>query len=446
MDHSRALPTFPAEPIHRLTTPLKHCLHIEAAGGIVLLAATIVALFFGNSPWAAAYQHFWHTPIGFSVGAWRMEHSLAHWINDGLMVLFFFLVGLEVKYELILGELRDTRQAILPIMAALGGMLVPAGVFLAIQHEGAAARGWGIPMATDIAFVVGCMAVLGKRMPHGLRVMLLTLAIADDIGAILVIAIGYSTGVDMTALAWAGGGLLAIAAIARLGVRAFLPYIILGVAVWYAFLVSGVHATLAGVLLGLMTPARHYVGPELFREFLDSSTTLITAEDTPAQRKLLEQANLLRQAARETVSPLAYLQTLLHPWVTFVVLPIFALANAGVAIDVEQLFSPLALAVMFGLLLGKPVGVFLFSWASIRLGIAPLPVRTTWPMLFGGACLAGIGFTMALFIATLAMTDAAMLDQAKLGVLSGSVLSAMLGMGILWRLPMPEEQATAEAL
>ncbi len=439
MDHPRANPALPAEPIHRLTTPIKHYLHIEAAGGIVLLAATIVALFFGNSPWAAAYHHFWHTPVGFSVGAWRMEYSLEHWINDGLMVLFFFLIGLEVKYELILGELRDTRQAILPIMAALGGMVVPAAVYLAIQHEGTAARGWGIPMATDIAFVVGCMAVLGKRVPHGLRVMLLTLAIADDIGAILVIAIGYSTGVDFTALAWAGGGLLAIAAIARLGVRAFLPYILLGIAVWYAFLVSGVHATLAGVLIGLMTPARHYVGPELFREFLDSSATLITAEDTPAQRKLLEQANRLRQAARETVSPLAYLQTLLHPWVTFLVLPIFALANAAVKIDVGQLFSQVALAVMLGLLIGKPVGVFLFSWISVKLGIAPLPARTTWPTLFGGACLAGIGFTMALFIATLAMTDTAMLEQAKLGVLSGSVLSAVLGMGILWSMPVPEK-------
>jgi len=354
-------------------------------------------------------------------------------------VLFFFLIGLEVKYELTLGELRDTRQAILPIMAALGGMLVPAGVYLAIQHEGAAARGWGIPMATDIAFVVGCMAVLGRRMPHGLRVMLLTLAIADDIGAILVIAVGYSTGVDMTALAWAGGGLIAIAALAKLGVRAFLPYIVLGIAVWYAFLVSGVHATLAGVLLGLMTPARHYIGPELFREFLDSSTTLITAEETPEQRRLLEQAKRLRQVARETVSPLAYLQNLLHPWVTFLVLPIFALANAGVAIDVDELFSPVSLAVMLGLLIGKPVGVFLLSWASIKLGIAPLPARTTWPMLFGGACLAGIGFTMALFIANLAMTEGALLEQAKLGVLAGSVLSAVLGMAILWSLPMPQE-------
>jgi len=434
------LPALPREPIHRLTTPIKHYLHIEAAGGIVLLLATIAALFFGNSPWAEAYHHFWHTPIGLSVGEWRIEYSLEHWINDGLMVLFFFLIGLEVKYELILGELRDTRQAILPIMAALGGMVVPAGVFLAIQHEGSAARGWGIPMATDIAFVVGCMAVLGKRVPHGLRVMLLTLAIADDIGAILVIAVGYSTGVDLTALAWAGGGLLTIIILARLGVRAFLPYIIVGVLVWYAFLVSGVHATLAGVLIGLLTPARHYVGPELFREFLDSSATLITAEETPEQRLLLEQANRLRQAARETVSPLAYLQTLLHPWVTFLVLPIFALANAGVAIDVAQLASPLALAVMLGLLVGKPVGVFALSWLSIKLRIAPLPARTNWARLLGGACLTGIGFTMALFIANLAMTDAAMLDQAKLGVLSGSVLSAVLGMAILWWLPVPQEE------
>lgn len=437
MNPPRTLPALPREPIHRFTTPIKHYLHIEAAGGIVLLLATIVALFFGNSPWADAYHHFWHTPVGMTIGEWRIEHSLEHWINDGLMVLFFFLIGLEVKYELILGELRDTRQAILPIMAAIGGMVVPAGVFLAIQHEGSAARGWGIPMATDIAFVVGIMAVLGKRVPHGLRVMLLTLAIADDIGAILVIAVGYSTGVDLTALAWAGAGLVTIAAMARLGVRAFLPYIIMGVLVWYAFLVSGVHATLAGVLIGLMTPARHYVGPELFREFLDSSATLITAEETPEQRRLLEQANRLRQAARETVSPLAYLQTLLHPWVTFLVLPIFALANAGVTIDFAQLASPLALAVMLGLLVGKPVGVFVMSWLSIKLRIASLPARTNWARLIGGACLTGIGFTMALFIANLAMTDTQQLAQAKLGVLTGSVLSAVLGMGILWWLPVP---------
>ena len=429
---SYSRPTLPFEPIHRLTHPIKHYLHIEAAGGIVLLLATITALILGNSPWAEAYHHFWQLPLGLTVGDWRIEYSLEHWINDGLMVLFFFLIGLEVKYELILGELRDSRQAILPIMAALGGMIVPAGIYLAIQHDGSAARGWGIPMATDIAFVVGCMAVLGKRVPHGLRVMLLTLAIADDIGAILVIAAGYSTGVDFTALAWAAGGLLTIAALARLGVRTFLPYIVVGICVWYAFLVSGVHATLAGVLIGLMTPARHYLGPEVFREFLNSSATLITAEDTPEQRCLLEEANRLRQVARETISPLAYLQSLLHPWITFIVLPIFALANAGVAIDAGQLVSGISIAVILGLFIGKPLGILIFSWLSIKAGIALLPAKTTWRTLAGGSCLAGIGFTMALFIANLAMNDALYLDQAKLGVLAGSLASAILGMLLLW--------------
>ena len=254
----------PRKPIDRLVGPFERFLHIEAAGGVVLLAATIASLSLANSPWSDGFLALWKTPVEFGFGSFQLSHSLKHWISDGLMAVFFFVIGLEVKRELVIGELRDPRRAALPVAAALGGMIAPAAIYLSLQHSGPAARGWGIPMATDIAFVVGCMAVLGRRVPPGLRVLLLSLAIADDIGAILVIAIGYTASIDWTALALGLLGIVAIAGLARLGVRSFLVYTVIGAFIWLEFHESGVHATIAGVILGLQTPARSYVGESAF--------------------------------------------------------------------------------------------------------------------------------------------------------------------------------------
>lgn len=431
-------PTLPPAPIDRITKPIQRYLHIEAASGLVLLAATACALILANSPWAHAYHEFWKTSLSLQVGSWSLEHSLEEWINDGLMVLFFFVIGLEVKYELVLGELRGLRQALLPIAAAIGGMVVPAGVYLALQHGEPGERGWGIPMATDIAFVVGCMALLGKRVPHGLRVLLLTLAIADDIGAILVIAVGYSSGLNWMALALAGAGLFVVRGLALLGVRSFLVYTVLGLLIWLAFLTSGVHATLAGVILGLLTPARQIIGPERFREFLDHTGDLINGPDWDDNPVRVEKMHSLRQATREIVSPLAFLQTAIHPWVSFVIMPVFALANAGVTFQPSDLTSSVSVAAALGLVLGKPLGILLACWLAVWSGLCRLPEGVGWRNLGGGACLGGIGFTMALFIASLAMTGT-LLDQAKLGVLVGSVVSAMLGAGILLTTPVKGE-------
>lgn len=432
-------PQLPRELVHRFTEPVVRFLHVEAASGVVLLICTLAALVLANSPWADAFLGFWKTPIGFHIGGFEANHYLAHWINDGLMAIFFFVIGLEVKREIVVGELRDIRRAALPIAAALGGMVFPAGVYLLLQHDGPAVRGWGIPMATDIAFVVGCMAVLGNRVPHGLRVMLLSLAIADDIGAILVIAIGYTESLDYAALAWAFAGVLTVMAAARIGVRGFLLYDVLGVLIWFAFHESGVHATIAGVILGLITPARSYISEGLFGQILARAGDVFRGEGWRDEPHRAEKLRQLRLAARETVSPLEYLETSLHPWVGFVIMPVFALANAGVPVAAGDLTSPMALAVAAGLLVGKPLGILAFSFLAIRLGVAALPTGVNWRMMAGGGFLAGIGFTMALFISALALEEP-LLDQAKVGVLIGSALSAFIGVLILslGRSPAPQ--------
>jgi NhaA family Na+:H+ antiporter len=410
-------------------------MHVEAASGIVLLVATIVALVLANSAWSSGFLGFWHTEVGFSIGSFDMHHSLKHWINDGLMAIFFFVIGLEVKRELVIGELRDPRRAALPIVAALGGMIAPAAVYLALQAGGPGSRGWGIPMATDIAFVVGCMAILGKRVPNGLRVLLLSLAIADDIGAILVIAIGYTESLDTTSLIFGFVGLGLVAVLARLGVRSFLVYTVVGALVWLAFHESGVHATIAGVLLGLLTPTRPFVGQGLFGDFLDRASEIFHGGTWDAESHRAIKVARFRQIARETVSPVEYLEGVLHPWVGFFIMPIFALANAGVPFEMSDFGDPIAHAVAAGLVVGKPLGIVLFGFVAIRFGLARLPNGVSWGVLTGGGFLAGIGFTMALFIAGLAL-EGDVLDAAKVGVLGASAVAALIGMSLLvWLLP-----------
>jgi NhaA family Na+:H+ antiporter len=430
----------PEERIHRLVGPLLRFMHVEAAGGIVLLVFTVTALALANSPLSEDFLALWKTKVGFSWGEFEMRYSLKHWINDGLMGIFFFVVGLEVKRELVLGELRDPRRAALPFAAALGGMIVPAILYLALTTGTPEARGWGIPMATDIAFAVGCLALVGRRVPAGLRIVLLSLAIVDDIGAILVIALGYTTGVDLGMLALGGVGIGAVVLIGKLGARSVVPYVVLGAVVWFGFHESGVHATIAGVILGLMTPARSWVSDNVLEGIVRQAEAVLTGAwgDASARYSELRRVQL---AAREALSPLERLVGALHPWVSFAIMPLFALANAGVPIQAGAFGEPVALAVVVGLVAGKPVGILLVSWLAVRAGIASLPTGVGWSGVAAMGALAGIGFTMSIFIAGLALGGVS-LDAAKIGILTGSVISGALGVGLLLALlPKPADAA-----
>jgi NhaA family Na+:H+ antiporter len=431
MAHESPLPDLPKETVGRLTAPIQRFLHVEAAGGVILLLATLVALALANSPLAEGFLGFWKTRVGFTLGSFTMDHSLKHWINDGLMAIFFFVIGLEVKRELVLGELRDLKAARLPIVAALGGMVVPAGVYLAMQGGQPGAPGWGIPMATDIAFVVGCMAVLGDRVPKSLRVLLLSLAIVDDIGAILVIAIGYT---DSLSIAWLMRGLAGIAVVllfGRIGVRNTGVYAVLGFLIWLAFHESGVHATIAGVILGLITPARSWVDRSLVTDTVERASAVMGGYGWEESRYAVMKG--VEKASREAMSPLERLEHGLHPWVSFVIMPVFALANAGVVLNGDAIAHPVALAVIAGLLIGKPLGIVGFSWIATRLRIAHKPDEIGWGVLTAGGFLAGIGFTMALFIAELALSED-LLYNAKMGILVASAVAAVFGMTLMFRL------------
>ncbi len=426
-------PHLPAAPIHRLTRPLTRFLHIESASGVVLLVCTAVALALANSPAAGWWAELWHTHIGVEVGHVRLGGELGHFlVNDLLMVVFFFVVGLEIKRELVIGELRDRRKAALPVAAAVGGMIVPALIYYALQRGQPGERGWGVPMATDIAFVVGVMALLGRRAPPGLKVMLLSLAIADDIGAVVVIAVFYSTGLSWGMLGAAAVALAAARLLSRSGVRSGGVYVLVGGSAWLAMLNSGVHPTIAGVALGLLTPSDAWVGAAAFRRTV--ADVLGRIED-PDIEVAGPEREMLAFAARESVSPLERLEGRLHPWVAFIIMPLFALANAGVAVEVEHLRSPVSLAVAAGLFLGKPVGVMAFSLLAVRAGLARLPEGVSWTMVLGGGLLAGIGFTMSLFVAGLALSGD-LLTAGKVGTLCGSAASGLAGAAVLiWAAP-----------
>ena len=438
--NSGASSLLPQEPIHRLLRPLNSFLHVEAASGVVLLACAVVALVAANSALSDRYLALWKTPIGISIGDFQFRHSLKHWINDGLMAIFFFVIGLEVKREIALGELRELRRAALPLAAALGGMVTPAIIYLAFQLRSPGERGWGIPMATDIAFVVGCMAILGRRVPSSLRVILLSLAIVDDIGAILVIALGYTETLHWSWLIGGFAGITSVVIMQRLGVRSIGAYTLVGVATWLGFHESGIHATIAGVALGLITPAHAYLEPKFGGKLLRPASDAIHGDVPRGESIGAEQVREYRQITRELISPLEYLIHVLHPWVAFLIMPIFALANADVPFQASDVTSPVAIAVFVGLALGKPVGIVLASWLFILAGIARLPDDVNWRHMTGGGFLAGIGFTMALFISGLAFTDESLLLPAKVGVLLGSVVSACIGMAILGTATGPSKE------
>jgi Na+:H+ antiporter, NhaA family len=416
-------------PPLRLPTPLREYLREEAAGGVVLMAAAAVALVWANSPWRAAYAALWETSLAIQVGRFGIEADLRHWVDDGLMTLFFLVVGLEIKRELVAGELATWRKAALPVVAAVGGMAVPAAIYAAGNARGPGAPGWGVPMATDIAFALGVLALLGSRVPAALKVFLLTLAVVDDLGSIAVVALFYSRGVDPAALALAAGLLVLVAVLVRAGIWWLPLHIGLGVALWLAMWRSGVSPALAGVAMGLLTPARPTAPPEVARDRGGALAVELAGDPRPPRLR-----EMLREA-RGTVPLAERLAHDLHPVSAFVVVPLFALANAGVSLERGGLAAPGAGAVLGGVLagrvLGKLAGISLATWLAVRLGLASRPEATSWSQLAGVATVAGIGFTVPLFVADLAFPDGRFQAPVKLGLLLASVVAGAAGALVL---------------
>jgi NhaA family Na+:H+ antiporter len=430
-DQDAELGRLPHEPIDRFARPFAHFLRIEVAAGALLMLVAALAVVIANSPGAAAFERLWQIHVGVQFGALDYGRSVRAWINDAAMTLFFFVVALELKRELVLGELRNPRTAALSIAAAAGGMLVPAGIYLALQGGEAGHAGWGTVMATDTAFVVACLALLRDRIPQSLRIFMLSLAIVDDVGAIVMVAVGYSHGFHGGALALSAAVLASVALMRRLGLRSFAPYVMAGIALWLAVDASGIHATVTGVVLGLMTPARRWVSDERLYAILErvvAHPPEAASSAATKDRKTLQAAEI---AARESLSAVERLEIALHPWVGFVVMPVFAFANAGLPLSGAVLDGAVTWAIVAGLALGKPLGVLSFAWLAVRSRVAVRPPRLRWRFVAGGAMLAGIGFTMSLFIAQRAF-DPALLDEAKLGIYLASLLSAALGLAVLW--------------
>ena len=409
----------------RVARPLAQFLRVEAAGGVLLAVAAAVALVWANSPWRAGYEALWATPVDISVGSFHLAEDLHGVVNDGLMAIFFFVVGLEIKREWTVGELRDRRQAALPAMAALGGMVVPALIYLAFNTGGPEARGWGIPMATDIAFAVGVMALLGRRVPPPLKVFLLTLAIVDDLGAIVVIAVVYSDDLAPGFLLAAAAVVAAVGVLRRLHVTYPPIFVAAGVGLWLCLHESGVHATIAGVVMGLLTPAVP-LQPDL-------QTQAVVDALENRDELTVEEVRATAAAIKGSVSIAERVGELLHPWSSYVIVPLFALANAGIVLQRDALTGATSVfaGVGLGLIVGKCVGVTGFAWLTIRLGVAQLPRGVVWGQFVGVAVLAGIGFTVSLFITELAFTDDDLVAAAKLGILVASILAAVIGALVL---------------
>jgi Na+:H+ antiporter, NhaA family len=430
----------------RALAPVERFLAVEASSGILLLGATLIALAWANSPWNASYLGLWQTPIGLKLGSLSFERDLQFWINDGLMTVFFFVVGLEIRREIHRGALSEVRRAALPLAAAVGGMLVPAGILLALNQGQPAAQGWGVPMATDIAFAVGVLALLGQRVPASLRILLLALAVIDDVGAILVIALFYSSGVDVRGLPILFAGVTAILTLQMLGVRSPWAYVLPAAVVWAGTYAAGIHPTLAGVAVGLMTPVHAWFGPQGFVERAGMSLSALRQDNGDNERQTLLHLGDLERAGREAVSPVERIQHGLHGLVAFGIMPLFALANAGVplaGVAIEGQSLLVFLGVSIGLLLGKPLGILGLSWLSVRLGLASLPKGVGWPQLGLVGLVGGIGFTMALFIAHLAFPEGSLLESAKLAILGASGVAAIAGcvLGRLLLSPLPRSAA-----
>lgn len=436
-------------PIQRLEIQgaFQRFLRSEIAGSIVLLVCTVVALVWANSPWAATYEHLIHQKVGVSWGKASFELSLQHWVNDALMAVFFFVVGLEIKREVVLGHLSSVRQSVLPVAAALGGMLVPALLYSAFTFGTDSIRGWGVPMATDIAFALGLLAVFGKRVPLGLKVFLAALAIADDMGAVLVIAVFYTERIRFGALLAAGVLLAVLLVVDRARKRRFGLTALFVVGVWVAVFASGVHATVAGILLALLVPVRSRIDPRRFIERTERDLAVLKeGELTPESmisnaRQFSAFSDLARAASDARPTGLRFEKNL-HAAQAFFILPLFAFFNAGVSLGgkaMETLGSPISLGIIVGLVLGKQIGVTLFSWLAVKLAGAGLPEGVTWGQLYGAACLAGVGFTMSLFISDLAFVSSETIEAAKIGILAASSIAGVSGLLVLF-LTLPRRE------
>jgi NhaA family Na+:H+ antiporter len=422
----------------RIVAPVERFLAIEAASGILLMLTSLLALLWANSPWQSVYADLWHVPFGVSIGSFSFERDLHFLINDGLMTVFFFVVGLEIRREMQSGELRDFRRAALPFAAALGGMLAPAAIFFALNAGRSSVSGWAVPTATDIAFAVGVLALLGKRVPPSLRILLLSIAVIDDVGAIAVIALFYSTNLTAFGFAILLLGVLLIYLCQLLGFRSPQAYLLPGFVVWVGAYQAGIHPALAGVIVGLMTPAKAWFGTETFLHETENRVRAIRSDVDAPEPSITHHLNTLQTASREAVSPLDRLQHQLHGWVAFGIMPLFAFANAGVSLkkisfdgDSLWVFG----GVVLGLLAGKPAGILVLSWVAVRLHIAALPRGVEWPHVSVIGLVGGIGFTMALFVAHLAFLPGAVLDMAKFAILCGSgaagTLAIFIGLRVL---------------
>ncbi len=434
-DTTKLTGKLPPTPAEKILQPIQSFIKLETSGGILLMACTIIALAWANSPWAAAHSDLFKTPFTVGFGEFVLNKPLVLWINDGLMAIFFFLVGLEIKREIMMGELSSMRKAALPIAAAIGGMVVPALIYVAFNAGGDGAGGWGIPMATDIAFALGVLSMLGKRVPLALKIFLTALAIIDDIGAVLVIAFFYTAELSWTALGIGGAIFAVLVMLNRLGVRHTLVYLIPGIALWVAFLKSGVHATIAGILLAMTIPGRPRISGE---QFISAGENILNAfrkfgkEHSGNQLTEDQQAAIHAMAVscERAETPMHRLEHALHPWVIFFIVPVFVIANAGVALQNDffaALSHPVSLGIIFGLFFGKQIGITLFSWVAVRSGLAELPASISWRQIYGASCLAGIGFTMSLFIAMLGFGESALLDVSKVGILAASLISGIAG-------------------
>lgn len=435
MAKTKKIPVSPTRA-EKLLAPLQDFLHKEASSGILLLIFTVVALLWANSAWSDSYNLIWYRKLTIGYGDFLLSKALLLWINDGLMAIFFFVVGLEIKREVLIGELASFRKAILPVAAAIGGMVFPALIYTAFNYGGGGSRGWGIPMATDIAFALGVLALLGKRVPVSLKIFLTAVAVVDDLGAVLMIAIFYTAEIAWINLAIAAVILVVLVIANRLGVRNPIVYSILGIGLWLAFLRSGVHATVAGVLLAMTIPSRARIND---REFVKHSRTIIDEfEEADEGDEYLNESqrsslHVLEDLVEHAKAPLQRLEYELHPWVAYAIMPLFALANAGVALGsgFATVFDPVSLGVIFGLILGKQIGITLLSWLVVKSKLADLPEGVNWRHIYGVSWLAGIGFTMSLFISSLAFGPTSLLETAKIGILIASLIAGVVGILIL---------------
>ena len=420
----------------RISTPFEHFIHAQTTTGLTLMFMTVIALILANSPLSELYYHIFHTKVDFNVGDWKLSHTIHHWINDGLMAIYFFMVGLEIKREILVGELSSFKAATLPIIAAIGGMVLPALIYFGVNAGTIGANGWGIPMATDIAFAISAVVLLGNRVPHALVTFLVALAIVDDLGAVLVIAVFYTEQIQFLPLGLAGIMFLIMISLNRFGIHAILPYFMVGVFMWFFMLESGVHATIAGVIAAMTIPSRPKLTPTDFTQH--TSNLLLEYDNYPIATDFTmheEQKAILlniKDKIDSVGSPSARLEHDLHLPVSLLVIPLFALANAGISIDFssisQTILQPVSLGVIAGLLVGKIVGIAGISWIAIRLGVAQLPHGSTMRQLLGVAALGGIGFTMSIFVADLAfMGNEELIFQAKIGILSASLFAGVFG-------------------